>query len=280
MAIVIGIWLAVGSPASAAGTTQPGLGITPLRKDLSVQAGTPKADLITIANYTGQPITVDLAANEFSVTDYSYDYEFKAPPKNDWIVLPEKTITLKAGESRKVLYDVNTPKKAAPGGYYFSLVASTTVTSGSIPTTLRATTLLYLTVKGELIRTSVLNNSSIPWFIMDGRIPYKFDVTDTGNVHFGAYFFGRLDGLFGSFNESGATHLLLPGATRTVQNTIESPLLPGIYKATYGYAPDFANFEITKSSYIVYLPLWSIFAGILIALFAMWALQRRKRHKS
>jgi hypothetical protein len=172
------------------------------------------------------------------------------------------------------------PAHASPGGYYFALVASTQVAGGAVPSTVQATSLLYLTVNGHLIRTGVMRNSSIPWFVTGTFIPYKFDVEDTGNVYFTANFFGQLESIFGALPQKSTGHLLMPGAAKTITDSIPAPLWPGIYKVTYGYKVDFANFTISQSAYILYMPPWSFVAIVVIILIIVWGWQSRRRNNT
>jgi len=250
---------------SFAADLNTGLYISPVRKDTTVDSGVAKADFFTVANHTKKNMIATLLIKQFSASDYSNDLQF-APPENDWIKLSTNEVNLVPDQSEKIYYDIEVPAKSAPGGHYYTFIASSEIAGDGLPTTVQTTSLLYLTVNGNLIRTSILKNSSIPWFITGSTVPYKFDIEDLGNVHFSAYAYGRLDSIFGPMPETGASHILMPKVTRTVSGDIPSPLLPGIYQVTYGYRVDFADFIVTKTSYILYAPPWSFVALIFIIL--------------
>jgi hypothetical protein len=257
-----------------------GLYISPIRKELSVDAGKSNSSFVTIGNHTKSPMTVKLSVKQFTVSEYTYDYSFLKPVE-DWIKLTNNQITLKPSENKEIIYDVEAPRNAAPGGYYYTVVASADIKSGGVLTTIQTTSLLYITVNGNLVRTSVLKNSSIPWFITGTQIPFKFDVLDTGNVHFQAYFYGQLQSIFGNLPEVGSNNLVFPGKVRAIQGTIPAPFWPGIYRAVYGYKVDFADIDTSQSSYVLYLPPWSIVALVVIALVIIWSVQlSRPRKKS
>jgi hypothetical protein len=276
--IVLGVMAALLPTAAMAATTKDtSLSISPLRQELSVTEGAAASGKVTIGNQTESPITVTMTVKEFAVTDFAYDYVFKQP-QDDWVKLPLPQAVLVSHESKSVAYSVNVPKRATPGGHYFAIFASTEIPGEGLPGTAQVVSLLYLTVKGELVRTSVLQNDTVPFLVTGSEVPYKFDVKDTGNIYFTAYFYGQLQGLFGQLPESGTSHLLMPGAVRTVDGAIPAPLWPGIYKFTYGYKVDFASIITTKSSYIVYVPPWSIAALVFLLLAGHWLWQRR--HKS
>lgn len=257
--------------ASASSDTQ-GLAISPVRQELTTVPGKASSGTITVGNTTDKSITISLSVEQFSVVDYSYDYEFRAPPSNDWVKLDKTQIEIAPNKTQKVLFSINVPNKSRPGGYYFSLFASTTLEGPGMPGTVRAASLLYLKVDGDLIRTSVMENASAPLWVTGSDIPYEFDVKNTGNVHFSAYFYGQIEWLFGLLPEVGTSHILMPGKVRTINGTVPTPLLPGIYKMTYGYKVDFADIVTAKTEYIIFIPPWSIILLGILA-YGMWSLR-------
>jgi hypothetical protein len=281
--IVIAIILSLvavlpSAPVGAVDVKDKGLSISPLRQETKVAANKPTTGYFTIANLTEKTMQVNLSVRQFSVKDYDYDYVFRTP-EYDWIKLKETQVTVEPHKSKKLLYDVTIPANTTPGGYYFALFASTDIAGPGLPGTVQAASLLYLQVDGKLVRTSVLQNDSIPFWVMGSEIPYKFDVKDTGNIHFSAYFYGQVTGLFGSFPEVGTSHLLMPGSVRTIEGAVPTPILPGIYKVTYGYKVDFAQIITAKTAYIIFIPPWSIVAFIFILLGGRWMWQKRRKLK-
>jgi hypothetical protein len=140
---------------------------------------------------------------------------------------------------------------------------------------------LYLTVQGELHKTSTVRKNSIPSVSFGGDIPFALDVQNIGNTHFFTHASGSLNGLGPKKTGDEVTRLLLPDTARSIGSTIPAPLLPGIYKAAYGYRTD-AGQNIRYSKYVLYLPPWAI----IIPFFAGWAgvkfwrLQKRKAAKA
>lgn len=269
------------SLSAYADTAQRGLAISPVRSELKIDAGATASTSVTVTNLSKDPLVISPTVSDFSVTDYTYSNQFSKLQHN-WIKPGVATVTIAPGQKQQVTYDIAVPQRATPGGYYFALTMSARVTGGGLPTTIQAVSLLYMTVSGDLVRTSVLQNDSVPWFVTGSDIPYKFDVKDTGNVYFTAYFYGQVHGLFGTSPESGTAHILLPGAPRTISGTVPSPLLPGIYRLTYGYKVDFADFVTTKTAWVLYIPPWSVIALVLLLLVIrwFWQKQRMKRHQA
>lgn len=281
--LTLGLLLGVVSPVANATTTLPqpknkGLYISPLRTYLTLSAGESATRAFTVANLTDQPITVTAHIEQFSVADYTYDYTFQRVD-NDWVTLNETSVSLQPNESHALAYRITLPKNAAPGGHYYTLYASSTVESGSSKSIVQAATLLYLTVGGELTRTSAIMHRSLPSIVVTPQITYSLDVRNTGNTHYFAYFAATVDGLFYHNAPNGNSQLLMPDTTRRIENTISSPLIPGIYKLGYTYTPDQGS-TITGSQYFLFLPPWSIaLLIILLAVLAHYLTRRYKRKK-
>lgn len=276
--VVLGAFSMTANVATAA-TNKNGLSISPLRQETSIAAGKTSGGYMTVGNLTDKPMFVKTAVKEFSVTDFAYDYVFETP-KNDWVKMRSSLVQIAPKTSQKISYSINVPAKATPGGYYFALFASTEVGGSGLAQTMQAASLLYMKVEGDLVRTSVLQNASAPFVVMGQEVPYEFTVKNTGNVHFSAYLYGQLEGLFGKLPESGTSHLLMPNAPRTIKGEVSTPILPGIYKLTYGYKVDFASIITTDSRYIVYVPLWSWAALLLAGVAGRWMWQRRNKSKA
>jgi hypothetical protein len=262
------------APAQAQTAKNKGLLISPLREYVDVAAGASRAKTFTVANLTENPISVNFSVQAFSVSDYAYDYRFSDPP-NDWVRLSVATLELRPGENRKIPYVVSVPADSPAGGQYYTLFASASLSDKGIASTVRAATLLYVTVEGELRRTSQLVSSSLPRFAYGTEIPYTLDVKNTGNTHFFANFSGKLQGLSAKPETTGTSHLLLPGKIRRISGAIPAPLLPGLYKATYGYTTDVGE-KVAQTRFVVFVPPWSVALVVLLALLASILLQRKK----
>jgi hypothetical protein len=278
--VLLGAAILPPTTAYAADSTNKGLSISPLRQEVTAKPGAPKVGFFTVANYTEKPMTIDLSVQQFSVTDYVYDYKFLTPPKYNWVKLRETTVVVQPSKSQKIYYDVTVPAKTTPGGYYFSLFASTEISGPGLPGKVQAATLLYLVVDGKLVRTSELKNDSIPLVVAGSEVPYKFDVKNTGNMHFSAYFYGQVENLlFGKGQEFGTSHILMPGAIRTVSGAVPTPFWPGVYKVHYGYRVDFAAFETVKTAYVIFLPPWLAIVCIFLLIGGRWQMRRMRKDK-
>jgi len=237
--------------------------MTPVKQFLSVDAGTTIRSSFSVRNDTSSSRTVMFSVEQFSVADYTYRYTFQ-PPANDWIHTGATITTLAPNEEMNVPYAISVPAHTAPGGYYFTLLASTTATAQGLMSTTQVADLVYLTVTGKLTTVSHLQGSSISHLVFGRTISYSLEPVNTGNVYTFVYLSGHLSGLLVPKPETSTAHILLPGKVRTLSSSISSPILPGIYHATYGYKTS-TNWVVQQSAWVVFIPPWSI-AVLLAAL--------------
>jgi hypothetical protein len=248
--------------AAPAPNIEKGLLITPLRQFLSADTGGMVQSSFSVTNQTDGPLDIDLKVEQFSVTDYYYNYTF-SQPSSTWVHLSIPSVTLQSRQTQKIAYTVQVPAGTAPGGHYYTLLASATLTSGSVKNTIQAADLLYLTVGGKLTTVSHLESSFIRKVNFGHDIPFALNPINTGNVYSFVYVSGELHGLFVEPPRTSAAHMLLPGHVRTLNDSIPSPVLPGVYRATYGYKTE-GNWIVQQSRWIVYIPPW--FIAVLLAL--------------
>lgn len=271
---IVALLLLLPAPALAEESKNKGLFITPLRAYPTVVPGKTASDSFTIANITDQPVTVALSAGQFSVADYSYDYQF-ADTTEDWVRLSKTEVTLQPNKSQGITYTITAPKDATPGGHYFTLFATAQLSTA--PTKVRVATVLYVTVDGKLTKTSRIDKASIPAVSFGTDIDFSLAVHNTGNTHFFAYSSGQLLGLSAKTERPQTTSLLLPDKSRIVSGTIPAPFLPGIYKVIYGFKTDDSQI-VERTTHLLYLPPWTILlpAG---GIWLFFAIRRHRKNK-
>ncbi len=261
---------------AASAVKEKGLLIMPIRQYLSGTAGTTVASTFQIANLTSSPFSVNLSVKQFSVTELAYNYQF-SPPKDNWVHLASTAASLSPSETRTIHYTISIPHSSPPGGVYYTLFASATLTTGGVKSTIQATDLLYLTVNGHLVKTSRIVRSHVPWLSLGNSIAYTVQAVNTGNVYFFAYPSGAVRGWLTKPAGTSTAHLLMPGKTRAIGASIPAPLLPGIYRATIGYTTDTGQ-TIATNRWLVFIPPWFIAFG-LAALLAGGSIIRKRRRK-
>ena len=256
-----------------------GLAVAPVRLQMTVRSGQSSEGTIMVGNYTDKPLTVNLFVQKFAAVDYTYDFDFSSFD-GSWILFEHPRLTLGPEEEKAVKFRVNAPDNLASGGHYFALTASADMSGNGLGRTARVVSQLYLSVEGEYQQSGTIQNGSVPFLVYGDKILFTFDAKNTGNIHFTAFFYGHLNGLFYSQSEQGVNHILLPGTTRRVGGAVAAPSLPGVYTLTYGYSTDYSKEIVTKTATILYLPPWSIAALILLLLVIKWVWQKRKTVKS
>lgn len=276
--IVLSLIVALGHVTPSYADERPknrGLFVTPIREYVKVRAGTTKDGSLTVANITEKPVTVTLSVEQFSVADYTYDYTFSSV-KEDWIKLGTTQLQLQPNKSQLINYTVDAPKNAAPGGHYFTLFASASLGDGAVESKVRAATVLYVTVAGELKETSEIKKETIPWISFGNDIDFTLDVKNTGNTHFFVYTSGKVNAWTAKPDSTEVTHILLPDTTRTVGSTIAAPILPGLYTVTYGYKTEDGH-TVNRSKMIVTIPPWSLAIPLGVG-WIVWLVRKRSRH--
>jgi hypothetical protein len=272
VAALVGACLAI-SPGAQAATLERGLQLSPLRQYIALDDDKSHANIVTLANLTEKPITVALSVENFGVTDFTYDYTF-VPANDSWVRLSKTLVELDPGKSQSVSYEVKAPVGAAPGGHYFTIMASSNL-GNNANNRVRAATLLYITAGGEVTRSTSLQKSTLPWISFGGAITFSQTIHGSGNTHTFVYPTGQLHGPSAQPAGNSEAHIIMPGTTRTVADSMQPPRLPGVYRATIGYKTD-AGQQFITTRYTLYVPPWS-FCLPIGALLIILAWQRRRR---
>lgn len=214
-----------------------GLTLSPLRTELEIAPGTSLDKTLTVTNSTDKPMTVHLAAEEFSVINQQYDYAFTAESElAKWVLFSLNDVTLTTGESKTISYRVGVPLSAEPGGRYVSLFASTDteVADGGVSSRQRIASLLYITVLGDVTRAGHLISLSSPW-VVGGKSSWSVALQNTGTTHFRSRYAVSVHDILGHDTGVRITNsaLILPGTVRSVTDSLPVPLLPGLYNYVY-----------------------------------------------
>lgn len=270
-------------PGTAAAGSSPlaksptGLLITPVRQFLSVNAGGETKSALTVENLTGSTLRVSFSVEQFSVTDYVYNYTF-SQPNNTWLQPSIPDVDLQPHQSVDIPFTITVPPRSAPGGYYYTLLASASLSTAGVTNTIQAADLIYFTVNGPLITVSHLEANSIDHLVFGRTIPFHLEPINTGNVYSFVYVSGQLHGLLVKPPETSTAHILMPGKVRALDGAISSPVLPGIYLVTYGYKTT-AGWAIELSSWVIFIPPWFI-AFVLAVLLILGKFLPKRRHTS
>ncbi len=196
----------------------------------------------------------------------------------DYISFPVKSFPLGLGERARVPVTITIPPNAEPGGFYGSVLVSTTETNevategvAQSPIVARIGTLFFVRVPGETIVSGGTKALSlVPPKLWYERGPMRFNILyeNTGSVHLGPYGELRIKNILGE--EVGYVELdpwfALPQSMRSREVVWEREVLFGRYTATAyinrGY-DDIVD-EVTVTFYV--LP-WKIMVGVFLVVF-------------
>lgn len=270
--------------------TTKGLALSPIRTEIDVAPGTAVKRSLQLSNYSDKPISVNLDAEEFNVTDQQYDYAFSAGTNiAKWVMYTKNTIDLAPGRSESVPYTINVPMNAEPGGHYISLFAASNTQDdpGKIQTRQRVVSLVYLTVKGNVTRIGSLKSLHSP-FVFDGYEKWRMVLANDGTTHYRSRYDVRVFNIFDGRQVvavSGNT-LVLPRTKRDIVAQMPIPKHVGLYRVSYTVG--LGDTPAAKREYLlIFLPKQMY--GSLISLtviigaglsYVVWNHVRRKKSQS
>ena len=270
------VFLLASIPTQAQEVNNRGLLISPPRYTMDVDAGKSVRQTITVANYTPQPLDITLSIDEFKVANLSYEYQIKST-SNAWIYIEQTEIHLEPNQTRNLIITANPPATSPPGGNYYLIVASATTKNGALTNTIQVAAPIYITVNGELDKSSKLEEThSIDRVVFGDSIPFQIDVSNTGNVHYQIDVKGRIDMAIAADTTVSTQHILLPDTTRRLNSSIPSPTFPGLYKVVYGYSSESSG-DILLSARVLYIPPWSIAILILLVWVSFVIIRKRRQ---
>lgn len=202
----------------------------------------------------------------------------------DYVSFPSRTFTIDLGERAVVPVSITLPKDASPGGFYGSILISTVQTdedsesSVRSPVIARVGTLIFLTVKGDVIKSGGTKSLTLPngkWWYEKGPIKFSILYENTGSVHSTPSGTLHIKNLFGE--EVGFEELdpwfVLPHALRNRDIEWNRELLFGRYTATAAIDNGYNGTieEVTVSFWV--LP-WKVVGGVFLIIFVVLFLIR------
>ena len=180
MLLLLGVFYFGGSArAQEVFQSTTGVQISPVRFDWDMNSGDERTGTINLKNYSDKNPIVEVAVEDFYVSDDSSEAQFFIPNQNhplyaydviNWITAPGNQ-TLAPGEGKDVIFKVKVPKETPTGGYYGAIFFKNKVSEdeqgivegSKIVIDQRVGALLVMAVKGEQpIKRSAKLNSYLP----------------------------------------------------------------------------------------------------------------------
>lgn len=297
----------LGSSALAQSTsTANTLKVSPVRTDITINAGQSGEVPITVTNLTSSDILVAPIENDFVQGDENgtpsiiLDADEYAPTHSlKRFMVPLENVTVPANGSTIVRVQINVPAGAQAGGYFGALrfAPTTPDTGGQVNLSASVASLILLTVPGPV--TEQLNLTSFE--LMQGgkagtdfrdandlKIAFRFE--NKGNIQQAP--FGKISVTQGKevvydydFNDEAPRDVILPDGARKWEVPLENIGDFGYYTVhgTFAYGSTNKTIEVERSFWVI--PTYMIIAAIaLVALliagivfFIFWLKGRRKR---
>lgn len=135
------------------------LSISPLKHELTIEAGQQKSAIIKVTNNSDAPITLYTSKEDFISGDDTGTPTFVKPQNqtsdeyslSNWVDIENANITLAKGETREVRFTVKVPEKGEPGGHYGAIFFSPGAPSGvQVAVVQRLGVLILINVPGDI----------------------------------------------------------------------------------------------------------------------------------
>lgn len=274
-------WLLTTHAAATPSAPERRLQVSPVRTELNITPSTAHSGIVKFKNTGTEKLSVQLSAEAFSVNNETYDYTFE--PSSDisnWVHFSSDLIDIEPGQIRPVQYAINVPIDAEPGGAYISLFGASLPSSdeGSIQSTERVGSLLYITVTGDVTKTGSLLGFSSP-FAGFGETPWSARIHNTGSAHFIGDYTVSTKTLWGTtISEQSDAPLVMPNTIRLIQGALEPPQWLGVYIIHYNIALGDNGKAVGTRPYL-YLPITQVTALIALVLAATLFLQAASKNR-
>jgi hypothetical protein len=293
------------TPAPTAVTNNTNtLKISPLRTDITINAGETGVVKTFVTNITGKAIAIHPIENDFVSGDEKgtpsiiLDENSYAPTHSlKRFMVPLKDVTIAPNETKQIEVSIAVPKTAQPGGYYGAVRFAPVSTGGSSQVNLNASaaSLILMTVPGATTEKLVMTNFDVQ---QDGgkgsnfRTPNNLSLLlrfqNKGNVQespFGQIYVKKGNKVVYTynFNQNNPKDTILPDSSRRWEVPIKNIGKFGKYTVggTFTYGTKNQSIQVTKTIWIIpttYI-LGAIGAVVLIVLLIVGIVFGLRRYK-
>ena len=267
-----------------------GVQISPSRFDWDLEDGMEKTGVINLKNYSDETHEVDIAIEDFFVSDDSTEARFFVPNENhplyaydviNWIDCP-KHVTLGPKEGKDISFTVKVPEKTPTGGYYgaaFFMNKAHDATGdpegkSKILVNQRVGTLLVMAVKGD---EPIRRSGELKTFQTSKKVylekPVKFlaETMNSGNLQYKA--FGKIE--IHKFGKKIDTielvpRMLYPGKIRRYERDWNfSSWSYGFYRAKFEMLSEDQEIRMVGEITFWVIP-WKSTVSIIVLLIIIW----------
>lgn len=164
--------------------------VAPARQTVALDAGKTENLQIKFFNESISPVSGNLKAVDFVVTNSDGSPTLLEDQVNDWVKLPYNRASIPSGDVLRVNFKVEVPSDAPAGGRYVAIIFEQTgqLSQGSDNESAslvapRIVGLLSIRVNGPVTESAYVNIFKTPKFLEFGKIPVYFEIMNKGGYH-------------------------------------------------------------------------------------------------
>lgn len=265
-----------------------GLTIEPVKVLHTMNPGESVSGEIKVTNRSDQAVKIEVNVKDFvplkgTVTIQIIERAEGVTTVKDWITLDaERTFILPENGSKEVIYTIDAPNNAEPGGHFGTALfkANKIVEEGQLRVGSELGMLIFVTIPGSNLQKGNLLDFSSEKFIQKGPVNFKVDFENTGTVHFEPKGTISITNIFGRevANVPIEGQVVLPGGVRSLAASWQTAgLLLGRYVAELNIIDGEGN-ELTADRIVFYaLPIWYLVSFIIVVMVLFFGLKFLKR---
>lgn len=295
LAVVALALVAVFGGNRASALNDYGLGVSPMKQTIILNAGEKFTGSFTVtnpANNAGDFEFVVKVSPFYATEDYNISYEKNGDYNQmvDWIKVGVTGGTLKPNSVKEIPFAIDVPKDAPAGGQYAAIIVQAKpVEKGdenggvNINQTIGIAHTIFAEVAGTTYHDGAVTSIDLPGFMFGGKITGSASVQNTGNVHGKATYTLQVFPLFSdeeiyTNEENPDTALILPDRTLYRNTTWEETPMVGMFNVTY--TVEYEGITAQVSKLVIVCPFWLLFIIIfVIVAIIVWLVYRAKTRK-
>lgn len=269
---------------------QQGIQISPLTYKFEIAGGGSQEAKVLITNLSTTDLDFVMETENFTKTSEEGAPTFSGPTVAsgvttlaEWINFKTaKEGTLKPREEKEILFTIDVPELAEPGGHYAAVFVKGVKKNAQGQTELgvasRVGTLFLVTVPGETVKTGELIETQSPKIVWQGPIDFTAKFQNTGTVHYEAPVSVELKPIIGkSTTVDLGKHIVLPDSVRDYKGQLNKKYPFGWYKVTFT-ALDGNGKAYTDINTLIAIPLMIVIPIIVAIALIIYIIKYAKKH--
>lgn len=269
---------------------QKGIQISPLTYKFDVTESNSQEGKIIVKNLNNEPINYICEVEDFA--DVSDDGAPSFAGNNDqlgittlsdWISIKNDSEgVLEPNEEREILFTINVPDGAEPGGHYAAVFVKTVHKNIEGTTQLgvssRVGTLILVSVPGETIKTASISEFNSPKFVWKGPVDFDMKIKNTGTIHYDSTGTATIKSLLGKNHVVDlGTHTIIPNNARNYEGTWSKKYPFGYYRIT-AEATDGNNNVVSTSAVIWAIPIIIVLPSLVGLILLIILIKYLRKH--